>query len=89
MVDDLEGRIAAALEFARSEEQRLSAESVAAESGPQRSAAGIQASAFNAVRVVLEEVLEPGSHASQGPPALGPPFAPHLADAPAHPEEPR
>ena len=62
---DLEARVVAAVELARSEQERWQKESDAATDEDQQVAASMHLAASSAVLAVLEEVLEPGTHAGQ------------------------
>lgn len=88
-IEDFETRIAGALAVARSEEDRFNAQAAAASTPTRRLALGMKGASYNAVRVVLEELLQPGYHSAEQAPPGEPPFAGELADAPPHPEEPR
>jgi hypothetical protein len=59
---DLEARVVAAIETARTEQQRWQAAVDDATDEAQQIAASTHLAASSAVRAVLEEVLEPGTH---------------------------
>ncbi len=61
---DLEARVVDAIELARAEQDRWQAEVDDATDESQQIAASTHLAASSAVLVVLEEVLEPGTHSA-------------------------
>jgi hypothetical protein len=63
--DDLEARIANAIELARAEQERWQAQTETATDEAGQLEAAIHLAASKSVVEVLEEVLEPGTHSQQ------------------------
>ncbi|MEV5243004.1 hypothetical protein AB0K89_28410 [Streptomyces cinnamoneus] len=62
--EELLGRIRRARDWAATEDERLLSASRAAEEGSsQATAYAIEARMFNAIKAVLDEIIEPGTHA--------------------------